>query len=151
MNAQIGKNVNKKINLHNSLNRYGKHLTGFILENRWTWLNSNFQKRKGKWWVYTNAYNANVRRDYILINKKWNNSVLNCEAYSSFECVSCNQQIVTAEIRQCLRRNEARTTSTVHDDWSLINNRDIRDKYTSTLRNKSNGLQKMPETRNPND
>ena len=23
--------------------------------------------------------------DYIFINKKWNNSTLNCEAYSSFE------------------------------------------------------------------
>ena len=33
-------------------------------------------------------------------------------------------------------RNVARTTTTVHYDWSLLNNRYIRDKYTLTLRNK---------------
>ena len=42
-------------------------------------------------------------------------------------------------------------TTTVHYDWSLFNNRDIRDKYTLTLRNKFNELQKISETPTPND
>ena len=33
-----------------------------------------------------------------------------------------------------LRRNASRTTTTVHYDWSQLNNRDIRDKYTLTLK-----------------
>ena len=46
MRAQIGKNVNNKYSLHNSLNRNGEHLTDFILKNRLTCLNTKFQKQK---------------------------------------------------------------------------------------------------------
>ena len=91
MNAQIGKNVNNKFNLLNSLNRNEEHLTDFTQENRLTFLNTKFQKRKGKLWTYTYTNNPKSQIDYILINKKWNNSALSCEAYSSFEDVSSDQ------------------------------------------------------------
>ena len=80
-----------------------------------------------------------VRTDRLHLNKKWNNSALNCEAYSSYEGVSSAHRIDTAKIRLNLRRNVARTT--IHYDLSLLNNRDIRDKYTLTLRNKFDALQ----------
>ena len=38
------------------------------------------------------------------------------------------------------------TTKTTCDDWSLINNRDISNKYRITLRNKLNALQEISET-----
>ena len=116
MNAQIGKNVNNKFSLHNSSNRNGEHLIDFMLENRLTYLNTKFQKRKGKLWTYTYANNAKAQIDYILINKKWNDSALNCKAYSSFEGVSSTHQIVMAKIRLSLQRNAAWTTTTVHYD-----------------------------------
>ena len=55
------------------------------------------------------------------------------------------------EIRLSLRRNVARTTTTVHYDWSLLNHRDIRDKCTFTQRNKFDALQEKSEKRTPND
>ena len=85
MNAQIGKNGNHKFSLYNLSKRNGQHLTDFALENRFTYLNANFQKREGKLRTYTSANNTKAQIDYIFINKKWNNSALNCEAYSSFE------------------------------------------------------------------
>ena len=88
MNVQIGKNVNHKFSLHNSSNRNGQHLTDFMLENRLTCLNTNFQKKEGKLWTYTYANNTKAQIDYVFINKKWNNSSLNCEAYSSFKGMS---------------------------------------------------------------
>ena len=94
MNAQIGKNVNNKFSLHNSSKRNGEYLTDFTRENRLTCLNTKFQKRKGKLWTDTYANNAKAQIDYILINKKWNNSALNCEAYC--------YRIVTAKIRLSL-------------------------------------------------
>ena len=139
MNAQIGKNVNHKFSLHNSSNRNREHLTDFMLKNRLTYLNTKFQKRKGKLWTYTYANNTKAQIDYVFINKKWNNSALNCEAFSSYEGVSFDHRIVMAKIRLIIRRNTARTT-TVHYDWFLLNNRDIRDKYTLTLRNKFGAL-----------
>ena len=44
MNAQIGKNRNNKYSLHNTSNRNGQHLIDFMIENRLTCLNTNFQK-----------------------------------------------------------------------------------------------------------
>ena len=129
MNAQIGKNVNHKFSLYNSSKRNGEHLTDFTLENRLTRLNTKFQKRKGKLGTYTYANNTKTQKDYVFINKKWNNTTLNCEAYSSFEGVSSDHRIVTAKIQLSLRRNTARTTTTVLYDWSLLNYRDVRDKY----------------------
>ena len=75
MNAQIRKNGNHKYSLHNPSNRNGQH--------RLTCLNTNFQKREGKLWTYTYANNTKAQIDYVFINKKWKNSAINCEAYSS--------------------------------------------------------------------
>ena len=44
-----------------------------------------------------------------------------------------------------------RTTTTIHYDWALINNKDIREKYVIALRNKFDALQVKIETYTPND
>ena len=75
--------------------------------NRLTCLKTKFQKREGKLWTYTYANNTKAQIDYVFINKKWNNSALNCEAYSSF-------RIFTVKIRLNLRKNATRTTTAVH-------------------------------------
>ena len=151
MNAQIGKNGNNKYSLHNTSNRNGQHLTDFMIENRLACLNTNYQKRKGKQWTYTYANNTKAQIDYVLINKKWKNSAMNCEAYSSFEGVPTDHRIVTAKIRLSLRKNAKRTATTKHYDWALLNNRDIRDKYVLELRNIFETLQEKTEKSTPND
>ena len=145
MNAQIGKNRNNKYSLHNTSNRNGQHLTDFMIENRLACLNTNYQKREGKLWTYTYANNTKAQIDYVLINKKWKNSALNCEAYSSFEGVSTDHRIVTAKIRLSLRKNDKRTATTKHYDWALLNNKDVRDKYVLELRNRFETLQEKTE------
>ena len=134
MNAQIGKNRHNKYSLHNTSNRNGQHLIDFMIENRLTCLNTNFQKREGKLWTYTYANKSKAQIDYVFINRKWKNSVMNCEAYSSFEGLSSDHRIVTAKVRLSLRKNATRTATTKHYDWALLNNRDIRDKYALELR-----------------
>ena len=51
MNAQMGKDKNNKICLHNFSNRNGEYQANFSLENRLTCLNTKFQKREGKLWT----------------------------------------------------------------------------------------------------
>ena len=97
------------------------------------------------------ANNTKAQIDYVLINKKWKNSAMNCEAYSSFEGVSTDHRIVTAKIRLSLRKNAKRTATTKHYDWALLNNRDIRDKYVLELRNRFETLQEKMEKSTPND
>ena len=151
MNVQIGKNGNNKYSLHNTSNRNGQHLTDFMIENRLTCLNTNYQKREGKLWTYTYANNSKAQIDYVLINKKWKNSAMNCEAYSSFGGVSSDHRIVTAKIQLSLRKNAKRTATTKHYDWALLNNRDIRDKYVLELRNRFETLLEKTEKSTPND
>ena len=139
MNAQTGKNEKNKFSLHNSSNRNGERLTDFSLKNRLTCLNTKFQKKKGELWTNSYANNAKAQIDYIVMNKKWINSTLNCEAYS-FEGVSFDHRIVTAKIRLSVRKNTSQTTKITHYDWSLLNNRDISDTYSITLRNKFDAL-----------
>ena len=108
MNTQIGKNGNNKYSLQNTSNWNGQHLTEFIMENRLTCLNTNYQKREGKLWTYTYANNSKAQIDYVFINKKWKNSAMNCKAYSSFEGVSSDHRIVTAKIRDTTREDRKR-------------------------------------------
>ena len=107
MNAQIGKNINNKFSLYNLSNRNGEHLTDSTIENRLPCLNTKFRKRKGKLWTYTYTNNTKAQIDDIFINKKWNNSTLDCEAYSSFGGVSSDHRIVTAKIPLSLQSNVA--------------------------------------------
>ena len=148
MNAQIGKNRNNKYSLHNTSNRNGQHLIDFMIENRLTCLNTNFQKSEGKLWTYAYANNSKAQIDYIFINRKWKNSAMNCEAYSSFEGVSSDHRIVTAKVRLSLRKNATRKATTKHYDWALLNNRD---KYALELRNRFEALQEKTEKGTPND
>ena len=120
------------------------------IENRLTCLNTNFQKREGKLWTYNYANNNKAQIDYIFRNKKWKNSAMNCEAYSSFEGVSSAHRIVMAKIQLSLQKNATRTATTKHYDWALLNNRDIRDKYVLELRNRFETLQKTKKG-TPND
>ena len=151
MNAQIAKDRNNKYSQHNTSNRNGQHLTDFMIENRLTCLNTNNQKREGKLCTYTYANDSKEQIDYVFINKKWKNSAINCEAYSSFKGVSSDRQIVTAKLRLSLRKNATRTATTKHYDWALLNKRDIRDKYALELRNRSETLQEKTEKGSPND
>ena len=145
MNAQIRKNGSNKYSLHNTSNRNGQHLTYFMIENTLTGLNTNYQKREGKLWTNTYANNNKAQIDYVFINKKWKNSAMNCEAYSSFEGVSSDHRIVTAKIRLSQRKNATRTATTKHYDWALLNNRDIRYKYVLELKNRFETLQEKTE------
>ena len=151
MNAQIGKNRNNKYSLHNTSNRNGQHLIDFMIESRLTCLNTNFQKREGKLWTHTYTNKSKAQIDYLFINRKWKNSAMNCEAYSTFEGVSSDHRIVSAKIRLSLRKNATRTATTRHYDWALLNNRDIRDKYALELRNRFETLQEKTEKVTPND
>ena len=128
----------------------GQHLTDFMIENRLACLNTNYQKIEGKLWTYTYANNSKAQIDYVLINKKWKNSAMNFDAYSSFEGVSSDHRIVTAKIRLSLRKNAKRTATTKHYDWALLNNRDIRDIYVLELRNRFETLQEKTEKSTPN-
>ena len=82
MNVQISKDKNNKFGLHNLPKRNGEYITDFSHKNSLTCLSNKFKKkkkkkRKEKSWIYTNPNKAKAPLDYMFINKKWINSILN--------------------------------------------------------------------------
>ena len=65
--------------------------------------------------------------------------------------MSSDHRIVTAKIRLSLRKNATRTTTTIHYDWALLHNKDIRDKYVLALKNKFDILREKTEIHTLND
>ena len=53
---------------------------------------------------YTCVNNSKAQIDYVFINKNWKNSAMNCKAYSSFEGVSSDHWVVTANIWLSLQK-----------------------------------------------
>ena len=65
--------------------------------------NTMFEKRKGKLWTFISDMNGRKPQiDYILVNKKWKNSIHNVEAYNSFSSLGSDHRLVTAKIRLSL-------------------------------------------------
>ena len=102
------------------------------------------QKREEKLWTSTYPNNSKAQLDYIFINKKWINSTLNSEVYSSFEGAFFHHRISSAKICLSLRRNKKL------DDWSSLANSDVSNQYTVSERNKFDTLQETSERHTPN-
>ena len=105
-------------------------------------INTRFQKRKGKLWTHIYPNGDRAQLDYMIINKKWINSVQNCEAYHSLEGISPDHRIVSLKIKFSLRPNKKKSNTKIAYNWEhLISNVDLRNQFSTSLRNRYNILQ----------
>ena len=105
-------------------------------------INTPFQKRRGNLWTHTypNGYRAQL--DYMMINKKWINSVQNCKARYSLEGISIDHRIVSLRIKLSLQANKKKSNTKIANNWEhLINNEDLQNRFSTSLRNRYNILQ----------
>ena len=102
--------------------------------------NTQRKKRKGKLWTYMSDMNGSrTQIDYILINKKWKNSIHNVEAYNSFSSLGGDHRLVSATVHLSLRKSKAPAKKTKYD-WSVLKDDEIAKKYTVTVKNKYSAL-----------
>ena len=81
--------------------------------------NKMFQKRKGKFWTFKDRASDDLRQlDYILVRKKWRNSVHNAEACNFFNTVNSYHRIVAAKLKLSLRA--PRKEKTISYNWKLF-------------------------------
>ena len=81
---------------HDVTNRNGKHMAELLAEFGLLATNTMFQKKKGKLWTFKDRASDALRQlDYILVRKKWRNSVHNSEAYNSFKTVGSDHRVVS--------------------------------------------------------
>ena len=113
MNAQIGKEDCKGTHYHETTNRNGQLLLELMNECGMVNLMTNYQKKRGKIWTFTYPNGTKAQLDHILINKKWKNSAINCEAYNTFLSIGSDHRPTTAKIRLSLRANVKDKENTV--------------------------------------
>ena len=70
--------------------------------------NLRYRKKPGKMWTYLSDMNLSKSQiDFILVRKKWKNSMLNTEAYDFFSSLGSDHRLVMAEVRLSLRKAKA--------------------------------------------
>ena len=90
--------------------------------------------------IYPNGDKAQL--DYMVVNKKWINSVQNCKAYHSLEGISTDHRIVSLRIKLSLWANKKRSNTKIAYNWEhLINNEGLQNQFSTSLRNRYNILQ----------
>ena len=95
-NAHLGKDF-ALFSYHETTNTNGNYLIDLCQESDLIVTNTMFQKKKGKLWTYISDMTGKKSQvDYILVNRKWKNSVKNSEAYSSFSSLGSDHRIVAA-------------------------------------------------------
>ena len=79
---------------------------------------------------------AKTRIDYILINKKWKNSVKNIKANSTFASIGSDHRVVTARLKLSLRMSHTPPRRKAVD-WSVLrNDKDLQQLYTVKVKNR---------------
>ena len=73
--------------------------------------------------------------DYILIRRKWRNSVTNAEPYSTFNTVGSDHRVVTMNVRLSLRVPKA-SPKKRHDWKAFTTSPDLQARYTVEVRNR---------------
>ena len=101
-NAKLGAD-DAKFTFHSATNRNGELLVDIMEEFNLFPANTKFMKPKNKLWTFEYPNGHRAQLDYILVRKKWQNSVKDCRSYSSFASVGSDHRIVSAKIKLSLR------------------------------------------------
>ena len=120
-----------------TLNRNGKLLHELAVEKNLIIGNTSFQKGLGKLWTYIGPGGYKSQIDYIIIRKKWRNSLLNAEPYNSFSSIGSDHRIVSARIRLSLQANGKIPPKHEKLDWSAFStDPNMQENYPIEVRNR---------------
>ena len=82
--------------------------------------NTRYIKLKGYLWTQKLSCGMEEHIDYIMINAKWNNSVLNYEVYNTFFTVGFEHIILTAKLKLSLMETKSSTSKKFRHNWSKL-------------------------------
>ena len=98
-NAKLGP-TDALFTYNNLTNRNGEKMLDFMTEFELVATNTRFMNSRNKLWTFEYPTGSKAQLDYILVRRKWINSVRNCRAYSSSCSVLSDHRIVSANISQ---------------------------------------------------
>ena len=140
-NAQIGSlfTFNTK-----ETNCNGEKLADYAEEFQLLVTNTKFMKPANKLWTFQLPSGKRTQIDYVLVRKKWKNSIMNCQAYSSFSSVGSDHRVVSCTIRLSLRQSKKPIRNPVKEiDWKYVNaTPEVSSAFTLEVRNRFDALAK---------
>ena len=138
-NAHLGKDAGK-YTFHDKSNENGNLMKDFVQANDLIVTNSYFQKKQGKLWSFISDMSGQKSQiDFILINKKWKNSVKNCEAFITFSSMGSDHRVLTAKIKLSLRKCCSPPRKPNYD-WSILKDTGISNLYSVSVQNRYQAL-----------
>ena len=109
-----------EISVYNEKTNNNGHLRlDLALERKMQITNTKFQKKHSKLWTYvSDMTNLKSQVDYILINRKWTNSVKDVCAHNSFVSTGSDHRLLRAKIKMsfCTKK----TPGQIRHDWALL-------------------------------
>ncbi len=86
------------------------------------------------WTFQDRGLGMRCQLDYILVRRKWRNSILNAEPCSSFNSVGSDHRVVSMKVRLSLR--VPKPSCRIRCNWKEFSSRpDIQERYTVVVRN----------------
>ncbi|XP_033990665.1 craniofacial development protein 2-like [Trematomus bernacchii] len=130
---------------HDSTNRNGAYLMALLMEHELLAANTTFRKRTGKRWTFQDRATGMLRQlDYILVRKKWRNSILNAEPYSTFSSVGSDHRMVSMRVRLSL--SVPKPSPKIRHDWkAFTTDPGLQTRYTEVVRKRFRQLDKGAE------
>ena len=94
-----------------------------------------------KLWSHLSPNGDKYQLDYILIRKKWRDSVKDAQAHFNFASIGSDHRIVSAKVRLSLRSNHKGTMRKIRYDWKMLKEDDeLQERYTLTVKNRFHAL-----------
>ena len=136
-NAQLGP-VDAHFTISSVTNRNGLLLKDFMDEHNLLATNTRFQHRNGRLWTHKRPNGQLAQIDYILVRRKWINSVKNSRAYRSFEGIGSDHRIVSCKCQISYRKCKTQSKDPMKSiDWSQVNQDDrLKHHYTVAVYNR---------------
>lgn len=136
-NARLGRD-NVNFSFHQETNRNGSKLNDLMLEFQLIATNTMFMKKTNKLWTFQHANGFKSQIDFILVRRKWRNSVHNTQSYSSFSSVGSDHRIVSANIFLSLRSSKISKPNPMKTiDWyQVYRDSELQSAYAIEVKNR---------------
>ena len=136
---------------HRVSNRNGSLLRDTLLEGNLEATNHRFQKRPGKLWTHlSDGTLSKSQIDYILIRKKWRNSVKDTVVSNSFNSLGSDHRLVVSAVKLSLRKCQNAPRVLRYDYRLLKENKELQALYSVEVKNRFSMLLEE-ESREQND
>lgn len=140
-NAQLGPEK-ARFTYHKASNKNGRFLTDFMEQWNLSAANTRFQNRPNRLWTHRSPRGYLSQLDYILVRRKWQNSIKNCRAYTSFTSVGSDHKIVSGTFKISYRQSKPPTKDPMKQiDWKKVSSDNaLNQEFTISVHNRYSAL-----------